>query len=119
MIAHLMNRTMDVFRERLSSDGAGGSVSSWERVDTVQVRVSQPTTAERVTAQQAGSELSARVYLDPRTDVRRGDELRTVSEVETYRVVSLVRPSVAVYLRADCERVQRKAEEWPVGNTSR
>lgn len=119
MIGNLLNRSVEVYREQRSPDGAGGSVASWEHVATVRARVSQPTAAERVAAQQAGSELSARVYLDAHTDVRRGDEVRTPSGTEVYRVVSLARPSIAAYLAADCERVQRRAEEWPVENTSR
>ena len=109
MIGHLLNRSVSILREQRTPDGAGGWETAWQMVaDAVPARVSQPTTAERVVAQQSGADLTDRVYVAAGTDLRRGDELAT-AEGDRFRVLATVHPSVSgVYLRADCERRERR-----------
>ena len=99
-----LNRRLDQWRYQTTPDGSGGQVTTWTQLGTVRARVSQPTAAERVAAQQAGAEHTQTVYVQPRADVRRGDELR--GPEGAWRVKAVFRPSEPVYLRADCELVQ-------------
>lgn len=99
-----LNRRLAQWRREETSDGAGGVITDWVNLGTVRARVSQATTAERVAAQQAGADHTQPVYVSPRADVRRGDELR--GPEGAWRVTSVMRPSEPVYLRADCELVQ-------------
>lgn len=104
--AHELNRTFEVWRTVTSDDGAGGQITVPTLVGIVRARVSQPNSAERVAADQAGARLHAIFHMAPRGDVRRGDELR--GDGETYRVTAVVSPSDPVYLRAECERIQHE-----------
>ena len=99
-----LNRRLAHHRREEVPDGSGGVITDWVSLGTVRARVSQATTAERVAAQQAGADHTQPVYVSPRADVRRGDELR--GPEGSWRVTSVVRPSEAVYLRADCELIQ-------------
>ena len=96
-----LNRRLEQWRREETPDGSGGTVTTWLLIGTVRARVSQPTAAERVAAQQAGAEHTQPVYVQPRADVRRGDELR--GPEGAWRVTAVYRPSEPVYLRADCE----------------
>lgn len=102
-----LNRRLKQWRREEASDGSGGTVTTWLLIGTVRARVSQPTAAERTAAQQAGAEHTQPVYVQPRADVRRGDDL--VGAEGSWRVVAVFRPSEPVYLRADCELVQGEA----------
>jgi hypothetical protein len=118
VISHLLNRELTVYRRTESPDGAGGLVSVFEPVGTVECRVSQAVTAtvrirERVTADQTGAEPNLIVYMEPDADVFRGDELRGDGECgqtgseEIYRVVGIRYPSEQQwYKRADTVVVQ-------------
>lgn len=112
MITHLLNRTVDVWREETEPDGSGGWTTEWVRVlEGAATRIAQPTPEERFVAMQAGANLDARAYFGSGVEVHRGDELRDSDE--TYRVTSTIYPSTpGVYVRADCERIQR-AEGGP------
>lgn len=99
-----LNRRLIQWRREEASDGSGGVTTDWVERGPVRARVSQATTAERVAAQQAGADHTQPVYVSPRADVRRGDELR--GPEGSWRVTSVYRPSEPVYLRADCELVQ-------------
>lgn len=107
--AHELNRTFAVWRTTTADDGAGGQTTVTAQAGTVRARVSQPSAAERVAADQAGTRLGAIVHMAPGEDVRRGDELR--GDGETYRVVAVISPSEPVYLRADCERIQHEGQQ--------
>lgn len=99
-----LTRRLEHWRHQTGPDGSGGQTTTWAQVGTVRARVSQATTAERVAAQQAGADHTQPVYLSPRADVRRGDELR--GPEGSWRVKAVIRPSEPVYLRADCELTQ-------------
>ncbi len=99
-----LNRRLEHYRYQTGPDGSGGQTTTWVHLGAVRARVSQPTAAERVAAQQAGAEHTQPVYVAPRADVRRGDELR--GPEGSWRVGAVFRPSEPVYLRADCELVQ-------------
>ena len=106
MIGHLLNRSVDVWREERTPDGSGGWFTEWVRVhEDVPMRIAQPSAEERVVAMQAGARLDGRAYFRHSVDVQRGDELRSGDVV--HRVVATVGPSSpGVYRRADVERVQ-------------
>lgn len=103
-IGHRLNRSLRHWRIEREPNGSGGWVTTWVDRGPVRCRVSQPTAAERLLAQQAGAAHTQPVYLAPDTDVRRGDELRDTGE--TWRVTATFYPSVRVYVRADCELIE-------------
>lgn len=108
-----LNRRLAHYRREETDDGSGGVITEWVNLGTVRGRVSQPTAAERVAAQQAGADHTQPVYVQPRADVRRGDELRGAEG--RWRVVAVFRPSEPVYLRADCELTQGEEPHDPPG----
>ena len=104
---HEMNRTLAVWRPTLTTDVYGGTVTTLvEQPAEVRALVSEATAAERVAAMQTGASLTIVVHLRPDADVHRGDELRDTAGPDRLRVKSTVIPSTAVYLRADCERIE-------------
>lgn len=109
MIAHLCNRSFTVERRQLTADAGGGQVTAWAELGEVMLRVSQPTTAERVAAQQDLGDLTHVVYAAPGTDIKRGDRLRDATL--TLRVMATLEPSEAAYLRCDCEQRQPDGSE--------
>ncbi|MFD3666964.1 phage head closure protein [Streptomyces sp. NPDC058672] len=91
-----------MWRASRTSDGLGGWVETWAQVSTVRARISQPSAAERVIADQSGSTLTHVVYLRADAPVRRGDELRQAAR--TFKVLAVFEPSEpGTYLRANCE----------------
>ena len=104
MISHWLNRTLQVCRPATSGDGTGGQQVIYVQQADVRAKVDQPTTAERMLAQQAGARHTHTVYLLPTADVRRGDELRGGGQV--LRVLATSTPSTPRYLRAECELIQ-------------
>lgn len=105
-IGHLLNRTLEVWRPAPGlGDGLGGRRTTYVNTGvTVKAKVDQPSDAERMLAQQAGSEHSHSVYLLPGSGVTRGDELRGGGQ--RFRVTATVQPSSPVYLKAQCELIQ-------------
>lgn len=103
-VGHLLNHRLAQWRREERPDGAGGVITEWVDLGPLRCRISQPSAAERIAAQQAGAEHTQPVYLSPAASVRRGDELREPGR--TWRVVAVYTPSEPVYLRADCELIQ-------------
>lgn len=101
---HELNRTAQVRRPVSGTDDAGGQTVVYDRINDVRCRISQPSGVEQIEAQQAGFSLALIVHMRPDANVRRGDLLAVGTD--TLRVKSTIQPSEAVYLRADCERVQ-------------
>jgi len=99
-----LNRTLAVWRSELTEDGQGGQTETPGQVAEVRAKVNQPSAAERVEAARSGADLTYVLHLLPGANVRRNDELRGGGEV--FRVKATVAPSVAAYLRAECERDQ-------------
>lgn len=102
-IGRRLNRTLAVWRETTVDDGAGGQETTLAQVATVRGKVDQPSPTERLMAQQSGSDHSHNIYLQPRANVRRGDELRgtdALGNAQTFRVQSVVQPSTPVYSKA-------------------
>jgi len=104
MIDHLLNKTALHFRPSPISDGAGGQDVTRVQIGTVQVKVDQPSHAERTTAEQSESWQDNAIYTVAGSDVRRGDELQV--EGRTYRVDGTFEPSRPAYLRLDCVLLQ-------------
>lgn len=110
-IARFLNRDLAVWRTTTVDDGAGGQDTTTGQTGTVRAKVDQPSATERLTAAQAGSPHSHDVYLLPAADVERGDELRGTDELghaQRFRVLSVVRPSRAVYAKAMVELTQEE-----------
>ncbi|MCY0961569.1 head-tail adaptor protein [Streptomyces sp. H27-H5] len=106
-----LNRRLNVWRPATTGDGAGGQETVLALQGTVRAKVDLPSNADRMLAAQAGSPHDHTVYLDPRADVRRGDELRGTDQLghdQVFRVLAVVAPSTPVYRRAACELIQRE-----------
>lgn len=104
-----LREKLEVWRPGSVDDGQGGSTTTLTLAATVKAKVSQPTAAEQIEAQQAGSAMIMTVHLLPTADVRRGDELRR-PDGDRLRVKYTIHPSDPVYLRADCEQIQVEGE---------
>ncbi|AZM57749.1 head-tail adaptor protein [Streptomyces sp. WAC 01529] len=86
----------------MADDGGGGQEETWQQVNTLRARRSQPTARERQAADQAQARLDETWYFDPGADVRRGDELRPPGRAPA-AVFAVFEPSEdGTYLRADC-----------------
>lgn len=110
-IDHWLNRELEVWRPTTQPDGAGGQSTTFTRQpEPVRAKVGQPTTSERLLAQQAESRHSHSIYLLPAADVRRGDELRDAATGEVWRVMSLSGPSSPRYRKATTELTQSEGE---------
>lgn len=98
------NRDASVQRKTSTADGAGGWSQVWAEVAVIRVRCSQPTTADRESAQAGQAAITHVVYALPDAEVRRGDRL-LVDDL-LLDVDSVVEPSEPVYRRAACVSVQ-------------
>lgn len=112
-IGHLTNRTVEVWRNIRTPDGAGGWLTSRAYSHDLEVRISTASLRERSLARtqvgdmQGAAELTHVVYTDGLDDIVRGDELRDDEFSEKYRVIGTQRPSeAATYIRANCELTQ-------------
>jgi head-tail adaptor len=108
-IGRTLNRSLTVWRETTVDDGAGGQETMLAQVTTVRAKVDQPSPTERLMAQQSSSNHSHNIYLQPRANVRRGDELRgtdALGNAQKFRVLSVVQPSTPVYSKAFVELTQ-------------
>lgn len=104
-----LTRRLEVWRPTTTPDGSGGQTVTLVLRGTVRAKADQPSNADRLLAQQAGSKHDHTVYLDPRADVARGDELRGTDRLgtaQTFRVLAVVQPSTPVYSKALCELTQ-------------
>lgn len=108
MIGHRLNIPLTVKRPETVPDGAGGSTVDRVVSGTVWFQVSQPSTEERMLAQQAGVNLAHVLHTDYGADVRRGDELEGdfPSNIFRAKVISAVSDSRSTYLRIEVEAVQ-------------
>ncbi|MFD3657029.1 head-tail adaptor protein [Streptomyces sp. NPDC058620] len=107
-----LNRRLVVWRPSTTDDGYGGQETTYVQLPgTVRAKVDQPSNADRLLAQQAQSKHDHTVFLLPRADVRRGDELRgmdALGQAQTFRVLAVVQPSTPVYSKAPCELIQKE-----------
>jgi hypothetical protein len=109
--AYELRETLTNWRRVSTPDPLGGTSSTLQQVGSVQARVSQPTAAEQLEAQQAGSNLTMIVHMLPGTAVYRGDELRRANG-DKLRVKYTISPSdPSAYLRADCEQIQAEGSQ--------
>lgn len=102
---HERREELSVWRRVSTPDGYGGTTSVFAQVGTVYAKVSQPTAAEQVEAQQASATAAMTMHLAPDAQVYRGDELRRPDGTRL-RVKWTIAPSEPAYLRADCELIQ-------------
>ncbi|WP_443050922.1 head-tail adaptor protein [Streptomyces sp. NBC_00208] len=106
--ARLLNTQVSVWRTSRIPDGMGGWLDTVSVVSSERARLSQPSAAERTTADQTTARLTHVVYLPADADVRRSDELRQGARKLT--VLAVFEPSEpGTYLRADCELKQPAA----------
>jgi head-tail adaptor len=112
-IGRLLNRQLAVYRPETTDDGHGGQTTVLVLVGTVRGKVDQPSPTERMVAASTSSRHSHNVYLSPRANVRRGDELRgddALGNAQVFRVQSVVQPSTPVYAKALVELTQGEGE---------
>jgi head-tail adaptor len=112
-IGHTLNRNLTVYRPQTTDDGHGGETTTLVLVGTVRGKVDQPSPTERMVAAQSQSRHSHDIYLSPRANVRRGDELRgddALGNAQVFRVQSVVQPSTPVYSKALVELAQGEGE---------
>lgn len=107
-VAHWLNRVLEVWRPATVPDGAGGQALTLTRVGEVRAKVDQPSTADRLLAQQSGSRHTHTVYLLPAAAVARGDELRGAGQ--RFIVHHVSSPSRPDYRRAEAELIQTEGE---------
>src|SRR5690606_41215826 len=106
-------RGRGVWRGAAGAGGAGGGERVGGRGAGVRGKVDQPSPTERLIARQPGSRHSHNIYLAPRANVRRGDELRgtdALGNTQRFRVQSVVQPSTPVYSKALVELTQSQPE---------
>lgn len=108
--AYELPEVLAVWRRQSSEDPYGGTTSAFVQVGTVRAKVSQPSAAEQIEAQQAGSNMTMIVHMQPTEIVYRGDELRRANG-DKLRVKYTIEPSEPVYLRADCEQIQPEGQQ--------
>ena len=106
------NRRLQVWRPVTVDDGYGGQETTFvQQPGTVRAKVDQPSNADRMLAAQARSLHDHTVFLLPRADVRRGDELRGIDQLgqaQVFKVLATVQPSTPVYSKAPCQLIQRE-----------
>jgi head-tail adaptor len=107
---HELRETLTVWRKTSVNDEYAGTSYDFAQVGTINAKVSQPTAAEQIEAQQAGSNMTMIVHMGPNENVLRGDELRRTNG-DKLRVRYTIRPSDPVYLRADCEQIQPEGQQ--------
>lgn len=106
---HELRDTLTLWRPTSVEDDLGGSTDVLAEVGPVRAKVNQPAGIEQVEAMQPGSALTIILHFRPDADVRRGDIL-VRSDGDRLRVKFTVHPSERVYLRADCEQLQREGD---------
>lgn len=112
-IGRYLNRQLEVWRPQTAEDGSGGQDVTLVEVGSVRAKVDQPSPTERMVAAQTTSRHSHDIFLLPRADVRRGDELRgtdALGTAQVFRVQAIVQPSTPVYSKALVELIQTEGE---------
>lgn len=106
------NRRLTVWRPVTTDDGYGGQDTVMvQQPAPVRAKVDQPSNADQMLAGQSGSDHDHTVFLPPRADVRRGDELRgtdALGQAQVFRVLATVQPSTPVYSKAPCTLIQKE-----------
>lgn len=111
MIAHWLNRTLQLWRPEETPDGHGGVQTTYVRQpDDVRAKVDQPSATDQLLAAQTNSKHSHDVFLLPNADVRRLDELRDETTGEAWKVLAVVGPSSPRYRKAQAELIQGEGE---------
>jgi hypothetical protein len=111
-VGHLCRRALlTVWRPATVDDGMGGRTVTFSQVGEIRGQVSQPSTQERMLAQQAQVLLSHVVHTVAGVDVARGDHLdgdlpSDVPDGHRLRVTAVVANSRESYTRIECEVVQ-------------
>ncbi len=110
-IAHLTKTDLTVYRPTATSDGLGGQTTTYTQVGQIRVQVNQPTTDERMLAQQAGVDLTHVLHAIYGVDVQRGVELdgdlpSPLPDGRRLRVIAVISNSRSTYTRIECETVQ-------------
>ena len=99
-----LNTRREVWRPSMTDDGMGGRTRSWVLVGTVRCKVDVPSAREREAGGQWSAEHTHSVFLLPKADVRRGDEIR--GGPEPLRVLAVMEPSRRDYRKAVCQRLE-------------
>ncbi|WP_060880162.1 phage head completion protein [Streptomyces scabiei] len=111
MIAHWLNRTLQLWRPESTPDGYGGEDVTYVRQpDDVRAKVDQPSTGDQLLAAQTRSKHSHDVFLLPDADVRRLDELRDEATGESFKVLAVIGPSSPIYRKAQAQLIQGEGE---------
>lgn len=103
------NSSLNVWRESVTADGAGGQTVSYVDQGAVACKIDQSTPQEQLVAAQSGATHSHNIYVDPDDDVRRTDRLAASGvdpndELPYYTVDATVTPSTPRYTKLICER---------------
>lgn len=103
------SRPLEVWRATSVEDEGGGRTETPEQVgdQPLMAKVDQPTARDQLVAAQDGADLTHSIFFDGVVDVQRGDELR--GDGESFKVISVVRPSRPRYTKANCEIRQSEA----------
>ncbi|MFB6710628.1 phage head closure protein [Streptomyces sp. NPDC056333] len=105
------NRRLEVWRPTTTPDGYGGQATTMVKQPAlVRAKVDQPSNQDRLLAQQAQSKHDHTVFLSPRANVRRGDELRgtdSLGQAQVFKVLANVQPSTPLYSKAPCQLIQK------------
>ncbi|MFJ4987898.1 head-tail adaptor protein [Streptomyces sp. NPDC088732] len=110
-VGRYLNRQLEVWRPTTVPDGAGGQETTLVLQGTVRAKVDQPSPTERLVAAQAGSRHTHDIWLSPRADVQRGDQLRGtdgLGQAQAFRIGSVVQPSRPVYSKAFAEIIEKE-----------
>lgn len=112
-IGHLTDRTVEVWRNVRTPDGAGGWLVTTLYHHDLEVRLNPASLRERSFARtqvgdmQGAAVLTHIMYCDGYADVLRGDEIKDDEFSENYRVIGVQRPSKAeTYTRVEVEQIQ-------------
>ncbi|MDX3235655.1 phage head closure protein [Streptomyces sp. ME03-5709C] len=110
-VGRYFNRVLEVWRPTTVPDGTGGQETTLVLQGTVRAKVDQPSPTERLVAAQSGSRHTHDIWLSPRADVQRGDELRGtdgLEQAQAFRVHSVVQPSRPIYSKAFAELIEKE-----------
>ena len=111
---HLLNTTVQVQRRQVTPDGIGGEEVAWVNIATEGARVSLPAgsaTSAVLSAGQSLEQVPFYVYLEPSSEVNRGDVLVDSSDGRKLWVEATVRPSIHAYTQARVREWQTEKRE--------
>lgn len=110
-IAHLLNRTLEVWRTVREPDGAGGWTQTQVFSHDLDMRVSRASVSEKVLARtdvgpmQGEAELTHILYADDGADLLRGDDVHDPENpADWYRIMGVQRSTnPETYVRAEAK----------------